>query len=164
MLITLLTHAREIDKSSNTGGLVLENLGGLTGTDMPRVRRVIWQRRRADALLLHHLRQYRSALVYPAAGVAAARPVGAPDHYIIIDATWQQAQKMLHQSPYLFHLPRLSLPAVNSTYRLRRNQRRQGLCTSETAARLLRQRGHSHLAQRLDGALAELQGPGSLTD
>lgn len=135
----------------------MENLGGLIGTNMPQARRVIWQRRRADTLLLQQLRRYRSALVYPTASDTTTAPPAIPEHCIIIDATWQQAQKILNQSPYLFHLPRLSLPEGHSIYRLRRNQRQQGLCTSETAARILQLRGHRALALRLDNALSALQ-------
>ncbi|HEY7884023.1 MAG TPA: tRNA-uridine aminocarboxypropyltransferase [Cellvibrionaceae bacterium] len=156
MLVSLLTHCREMQKSTNTGQLVLDSLCGLTGNDMPQVRRVIWQRQRADALLLKHIQQYRSALVYPAAEQESDKAAHL-QHYIIIDATWQQAQKMLNQSPYLFHLPRVSLAAEKSAYQLRRNQRSQGLCTSETVAQLMRIHGQTELAQRLNSALDQLQ-------
>lgn len=158
MLLTLLTHTQELEKSSNTGLLVMDSLCGLTGNNMPQVRRVIWQRKAPDTLLLEQLQQHRSVLVYPATAGAEGSETEGPGHFIIIDATWQQAQKMLHQSPYLFHLPRLSLAAEKSTYRLRRNQRGQGLCTSEAAAHVLRLNGQLRLAQWLDLALAKLQG------
>ena len=52
----------------------------------------------------------------------------------VIDGTWQEAQKMLNQSPWLKALPKVKIlapegQALESQFQLRRNQ--QGLCTME---------------------------------
>jgi DTW domain-containing protein YfiP len=52
----------------------------------------------------------------------------------VIDGTWQEAQKMLRQSPWLKALPKVHIQStegevLNSYFKLRRNQ--QGLCTLE---------------------------------
>jgi DTW domain-containing protein YfiP len=52
----------------------------------------------------------------------------------IIDGTWQEAQKMFRQSPWLKALPKVKIQppqgqALESHFKLRRNQ--QGLCTLE---------------------------------
>jgi DTW domain-containing protein YfiP len=52
----------------------------------------------------------------------------------VIDGTWQEAQKMLRQSPWLKALPKVKIQAslgqtLESQFQLRRNQ--QGLCTME---------------------------------
>lgn len=52
----------------------------------------------------------------------------------IIDGTWQEAKKMLRQSPWLKALPKVSIQAtegepLESHFKLRKNQ--QGLCTFE---------------------------------
>ena len=55
-------------------------------------------------------------------------------HLWVIDGTWQEAQKMLRQSPWLKAMPKVKIEATNeqsleSKFKLRRNQ--QGLCTLE---------------------------------
>ena len=52
----------------------------------------------------------------------------------VIDGTWQEAQKMLRQSPWLKAMPKVKIQALkgqalDSKFELRRNQ--QGLCTME---------------------------------
>lgn len=72
----------------------------------------------------------------PRAGLALAgleltrRPL-----FILLDATWAEARKMFRKSPYLDHLPVLSLhPDLISRYQLRRSKRDDHFCTSEVAA------------------------------
>jgi len=55
----------------------------------------------------------------------------------VIDGTWQEAQKMLRQSPWLKAMPKVKIQApagqtLVSQFQLRRNQ--QGLCTMEAIA------------------------------
>lgn len=58
--------------------------------------------------------------------------------YLIIDATWQEANQMVNRSEPLKALKRYSLSvAYNSVFALRRNQRESGLCTVETAQALM---------------------------
>ena len=82
----------------------------------------------------------------PRSGGAWGRPL-----FVLLDATWQEARKMFRKSPYLDHLPVLSLqPAQLSRYRLRRAQRAEHLCTAEVAALCLALAGETHAADTLD--------------
>ncbi len=71
-------------------------------------------------------------------------------NYIIIDGTWQQAQKIYNRSPYLKALPAVKIPVNKpSAYHLRRNQRAGCLCTAECAIEILKVSGFSMLANDL---------------
>jgi DTW domain-containing protein YfiP len=78
-------------------------------------------------------------------GKAGKRPL-----FILFDATWTEARKMFRRSPYLDHLPVLSLqPDQISTYRLRRSRRDDHFCTSEVAALCMRLAGERVAEQTL---------------
>jgi len=68
---------------------------------------------------------------------------------LLIDATWQESQKMMRQSPWLMQLPKLSLQASESHYLLRRNQSESGLCTLESLAHALQALQHRQSSQDL---------------
>lgn len=69
---------------------------------------------------------------------------------IILDATWQEAKKMVRRSAWLSGLPRLELsPAAASAYQLRRNQQAGNLCTCEAGITLLGQLGYDGDAEQL---------------
>jgi DTW domain-containing protein YfiP len=71
-----------------------------------------------------------------------------------LDATWPEARKMFRKSPYLDHLPVLSLqPAQISRYRLRRSRRDDHFCTSEVAALCMDLAGEPLAAQTLEAYL-----------
>ncbi len=72
-------------------------------------------------------------------------------HIVIIDGTWQEAQKILNKSPYLQSLPRLEIQTdVLSQFTLRRNQKPGHLCTSEAIAKALRQVNEEQASEKLD--------------
>lgn len=74
--------------------------------------------------------------------------------FILLDATWPEARKMFRKSPYLDHLPVLSLaPEQVSRYRLRRSRRDDHFCTSEVASLCLDLAGDAAAAQVLDAYL-----------
>ena len=78
-------------------------------------------------------------------GQAAKRPL-----FVLLDATWAEAGKMFRKSPYLNHLPVLSLhPDQISNYRLRRSSRDDHFCTSEVGALCLALAGEPHAAEVL---------------
>lgn len=59
-------------------------------------------------------------------------------HFIVLDATWQEARKMERKSPWLADV-RVHLTTDHvSAYRLRRNQQPGNLCTLEVGLMLLR--------------------------
>lgn len=74
--------------------------------------------------------------------------------FVLLDATWPEARKMFRKSPYLNHLPVLSLqPEQLSRYKLRRSQRQDHLCTSEVVALCMELAGQHHVAQTLEAYL-----------
>ncbi|PSV30365.1 tRNA-uridine aminocarboxypropyltransferase [Photobacterium sp. GB-72] len=136
----LLTHPRELNKDTNTGKLLVNSL--------PHCRVEVWQRTEPPAHLLAQLRDphYQAYLVFPSD--EQHPPIELPQAhtdqpiplFIILDATWQEAKKMVRKSPWLSDLPRLALtPQQTSNYALRRNQQDGNLCTCEVGIALLTQ-------------------------
>ena len=132
MNIYLLTHSRELGRKTNTGVLVKQVLGEQCSI-------FEWQRKQPNAELLLYIQNENIALLYPHADSQKLGTQSNPfDSYILIDATWQEAQKMYNHSPYLHELPKVSLkPSKPSIYSLRRNQKETGLCTAECVSALL---------------------------
>jgi len=125
-----------------------------------------WARTEVDPALLALLAdpQWQPYLVFPGEFVDSARvvtdvlPVDAAASkrplFVLLDATWPEARKMFRKSPYLNHLPVLSLQSEQlSRYRLRRSQREDHVCTSEVAALCLALAGEAHAAQTLEAYL-----------
>lgn len=176
--LVLLTHATEFDRPSNTGRLVLESATAIateqqqTDSSQWQVRAVLWQRTQPDPALLHHLnasaaQQSQSyVLLYPTADAIVvdmdqadcitALDGAVPAGFILLDATWQQAQKMYNQSPYLHHLAKWQIKSAQpSVYQLRRNQKQQGWCTAELVQLLWNFSGARHGAGLLSQRFAE---------
>lgn len=151
MKIFLLTHEREIFKASNTGQLVQRQLAEDCQT-------IIWRRTEPDNQLLQLIEEKCIALLYPgqeSVDSETAEPNNF-DHFLIIDSTWQQARKMMNKSPYLQAMPRLALNLQQaSTYKLRRNQLKDGLCTAETAIGLLRLKQETEQADALEASFRD---------
>ncbi len=158
--ITLLTHEREVDRPTNTGCIALAQLPHIC-------RRIVWSRVEPDDSLLSLAAQSNTWLLFP----ASERQPDPELHYsqpsffaqhasvniIILDATWQEANKMFRQSPYLKQLKRLSFSDIApSNYVLRRNQVAGGLCTLECVAQLMADAGCQQDAQQLHQALTEM--------
>ena len=142
-------------KPSNTGWLIADVV-----TDTAAFG---WARTEVDPALLAMLAdpQWQPYLVFPGDFVAAERVVtdvtvhaGQRPLFVLLDATWPEARKMFRKSPYLDHLPVLSLqPEQLSRYRLRRSKREDHFCTSEVAALCMELAGESHAAQTLEAYL-----------
>lgn len=142
--LVLLTHPTEFYKASNTGVLLA---AALSAFGEHQVQRVSWSRVAPDPVLQH---QQGFALLYPTAQATVLDcdepgPIALAEaihSVILLDATWQLAQKMYNQSPYLQQMPALMLKSGQaSAYQLRRNQRQAGWCTAECAAMLLQKTG-----------------------
>jgi len=143
MKIYLLTHKRELARQTNTGLVVLSCLGEI-------VERVVWDRVNPDLRLVEHIEQGEVALMYPDKNAECSN-IDSVDNIIVIDATWQEANKIYNKSPYLKSIARVSLDVqYNSSYHLRRNQPLGGLCTAETIIEFLRQKGNISLAKTLE--------------
>ena len=152
-------------KPSNTGWLIADVVADTFAFG--------WARTEVDPALLALLAdaQWQPYLVFPGEFVAAHRlvadglldvlidapvhaPIGKRPLFILLDATWPEARKMFRKSPYLDHLPVLSLqPEQLSRYRLRRSKRDDHFCTSEVASLCLALAGEHQAAQTLEAYL-----------
>jgi len=154
-------------KPSNTGWLIADVVADTFAFG--------WFRTEVDPALLTLLAdpQWQAYLVFPGEYADGERvvtqvsstPLGVDSDgqtcnrvkrplFVLLDATWPEARKMFRKSPYLDHLPVLSLqPEQLSNYRLRRSRRDEHLCTSEVAALCLSLVGETHAAQVLDAYL-----------
>ena len=152
-------------KPSNTGWLIADVVADTFAFE--------WARTEVDPALLALLAdpQWQPYLVFPGEFVAAERvvtDVAAADAsgnttttattkrplFVLLDATWPEARKMFRKSPYLNHLPVLSLQSEQlSRYKLRRSQRDAHFCTSEVAALCMELAGETHAAQTLEAYL-----------
>ena len=148
----------EAIKPSNTGWLVADVVQDTFAFS--------WSRTEVDPALPALLAdpQWQPYLVFPAEYAAPERVVtelvlpapapvaGAPRRplFVLLDGTWSEARKMFRKSPYLNHLPVLSLhPEHMSSYRLRRSHTGQHFCTAEVAAMCLELADHPFEAKRL---------------
>jgi DTW domain-containing protein YfiP len=151
-------------KPSNTGWLIADVVSSTSAFG--------WARTEVDPALLALLAdpQWQPYLVFPGEFVAPERvvtqvlpvdPIDGKDGkdgkrplFVLLDATWPEARKMFRKSPYLDHLPVLSLQSEQlSRYRLRRSRRDDHFCTSEVGALCLELAGESHAAQTLEAYL-----------
>ena len=145
-------------KPSNTGWLIADVVADTFAFG--------WARTVVDPALLALLAdpQWQPYLVFPGEFVAAGRVVtallpteaknGKRPLFVLLDATWPEARKMFRKSPYLDHLPVLSLQSGQlSNYRLRRSRRDDHFCTSEVAALCMELAGETPAAQTLEAYL-----------
>lgn len=148
-------------KPSNTGWLIADVVADTFAFG--------WARTETDPALLTLLSdpQWQPYVVFPGEYVAPERvvhsvqPPGVPGGatgkrplFILLDATWSEARKMFRKSPYLDHLPVLSLkPDQISRYQLRRSRRGDHFCTSEVAALCLHLAGERVAGETLGAYL-----------
>ncbi len=162
--VLVLQHPLEVDHAKNTARLLHLSLPGsrlLVGEAFDGARlQAAWA-----------VPKY-TVLLYPAA-VATASGLAPPDpdpqclqdvqnlRLVVLDATWRKSRKMLHRSPQLQGLPRLSLNAVPAShYRIRKAHQAGQLSTLEaTCAALAQLEGDAArwqpLLQAFDGFVAQ---------
>ena len=151
----LVMHDVEPLKPSNTGWLIADVIADTWAFH--------WSRTEVDPQLLALLAdpQWQPYIVFPGEFVAPERVVsevrrqeGKRPLFILLDATWSEARKMFRKSPYLEHLPVLSLSSEKlSRYKLRRSKRDDHFCTAEVAALCLELAGDEQVSQVLDAYL-----------
>ena len=148
-------------KPSNTGWLIADVVADTAAFG--------WARTEVDPALLAMLADplWQPYLVFPGEFVGPERVVTSVASsnarasqsakrplFVLLDATWPEARKMFRKSPYLDHLPVLSLqPEQISRYRLRRSRRDDHFCTSEVAALCMDLVGEHLAAQTLEAYL-----------
>ncbi|MDX8398038.1 MAG: tRNA-uridine aminocarboxypropyltransferase [Mariprofundaceae bacterium] len=148
MNIYLLTHQRELTRKTNTGVLATQILG-------ESCKVFAWDRVAPNIELLDKLKHESVALIYPGELSVAMTEAANFDSFIIIDATWQESQKIYNHSPYLHHLTKIKLnPKSTSIYTLRRNQKEAGLCTAECVIEVLKFTDHPQQAKALQTNLS----------
>ncbi|OUS53506.1 DTW domain-containing protein [Shewanella sp. SACH] len=183
MQIILLTHERELTRKTNTGQLALaafpEEVKSIvwsrTAPDNDLVAMLASQQAKLlfpasdtehtgpidhnalDTVLAEPVLSNAQMLLAPAQSTLIAEQ-RMPSQVVILDATWQEARKMLRQSPYLKTAARVSLPPLmpESAFILRRNQQEGGLCTAECIIALWRQCGRAEQATLLASLFTEL--------
>ncbi|WP_438451953.1 tRNA-uridine aminocarboxypropyltransferase [Vibrio alginolyticus] len=149
--ILLLMHPNELKRDTNTGQL-LEQC-------QLNIERVIWDRKQPPAELLTLLADPSRypVLLFPCEESITLEDVVLQSQqqtktplFIILDATWQEARKMINKSRWLEGIPTMGLSAsADSQYQLRRNQQQCNLCTFEVAAHLLGQLGEQNNQQQM---------------
>jgi len=146
MKIFLLTHERELHRATNTGSLALEDSNEI-------VERILWERVNPNKTLTRLIENNEALLLYSKGESSSAVSSVVIEEYeniIIIDSTWQEAQKIFNQSTYLKSAPQFTLKTSNdSSYKLRGNQPKGGLCTIECIIEVLRIKGQNKMASEL---------------
>ena len=151
----LVMHDVEPMKPSNTGWLIADVIEQTSAFP--------WSRTEVEPGLLALIAdpQWQPYIVFPGEFVAPQRVVsevrlepGKHPLFILLDATWSEARKMFRKSPYLEHLPVLSLqPEQLSRYKLRRSKRDDHFCTAEVAALCLELADDQAASEVLDAYL-----------
>ena len=167
MKIWLLTHENEVLKKTNTGRLVTQVLASEVNEITVSAEIIQWSRVRPNDELLEALITNQTLLIYPAKDALTCHlgweRTSDESHQslkdsdlVLLDGTWQQAQKIFNKSPYLHSLKKLHLITQRpSQYTLRRNQVEGGLCTVETVIEILRSVGHLQSAEVLQDSFEE---------
>ena len=150
--VCLLMYHNESFKPSNTGRLIAEIV--------PDNYAFRWDRTSPDPALLALLNndKYQPFVIFPAEDVETDRVVtqvepvaGKTPLFIFLDGTWREAKKMIRKSPYLDHLPVLSITAQKlSDYRLRVAPHAHQLGTAEVAIMVLALAGEVDASTKLE--------------
>ena len=137
-------------KPSNTGRLIADIL--------PETTAFQWSRTAPPQALLDLVKNpdYQPMVVFPASYATDTREViftpssGKPPLFIMLDGTWPEARKMFRKSPWLDHLPVISVDLSRlSAYHLREIHAEGQYCTAEVAIALLDLAGDNAAAERL---------------
>ncbi|CAE6925355.1 tRNA-uridine aminocarboxypropyltransferase [Vibrio alginolyticus] len=139
----LLMHPNEVSRDTNTGKLLQQC--------SLNVEQIIWDRKQPPQELMERLEDSSlyPVLLFPGEECLTLENVQQQSQkhnrqplFIILDATWQEARKMINKSRWLKNVPLMGLVTQGeSDYQLRRNQQQGNLCTFEVAAQLLGQLG-----------------------
>ncbi|MCJ2378738.1 DTW domain-containing protein [Vibrio sp. ZSDZ34] len=131
---TLLTHPNERSRATNTGAILTRLLSNV---DVE-----LWARQIPSEKLVTLPSPQQAVVLYPSDNSTEISTLCDQDvsqaHIIVLDATWQEAKKMLLRSPWLNALPKVHVAASQtSQYQLRRNQQAGNLCTFEVVSEVI---------------------------
>lgn len=140
----LLMYDTEVLKPSNTGKLIADLFDNTFA--------FLWSRTSVDQQVLDMINdgQWQPYVVFPAEYAMPQQqifeqqlklPIGVKPLFIILDGSWREAKKMFRKSPYLHHLPMLSIDPQQciagdyfSKYHIRQAAKSNQLATAEVAA------------------------------
>ena len=164
--ILLLQHSNECLRKTGTAHL-------LSGTRHLNVRKLVWSGRADNDAIQLVLNEYQDANVVLLWTGGEANLPTVPSgtlttHFLLLDGTWQEAQRMFRKIPQLRDLQRLSLQAsAPSVYFLRQNfgwrerfshnEDQTLLCTAEVGAELLQRLGNEPCATQVRNRLIDFQ-------
>lgn len=169
----LLTHANELKKRNNTGLLIESSMPNTLVIEWKRKeedKKLLDIISSEDVYLLYpeasessessfNNREKEESLINKSNAEARKLNNIAPKsnklydkktYIVILDGTWQEAQKIYNRSDYLKNIEKISLSPDNlSQYALRRKKNQEHLCTVEAAALCLNIFGEKENSQRL---------------
>jgi len=154
--LILLTHSLEIEKHTNTGRLLEACLSECClwlwqRTEFERQWAEFTRSSSRVPVLLFPESNSRSENALTVSNMPQSPPPLEQITFVLIDATWQQARKMLRQSPSLRDCQRLSLQSsAPSRYHLRKHQQQGNLSTVETGCELLKWLGLERDAELIE--------------
>ncbi|MGE5087264.1 MAG: tRNA-uridine aminocarboxypropyltransferase [Bacillota bacterium] len=159
--VSLIIHAKELKRTTNTGRLALH---ALVNSEM-YVRGQSTERLDLSSLLMP---SYESYVLFPSEDALNLEDIKPqkPIQLIVTDGNWRQASKLNTRHPELSHLPRVKIGAANTgRYHLRKEHFSEGLSTLEAIALALRivegeAVGDSLLSLYHQKLMATLQGRG----
>jgi len=142
----ILFHPREMTRRNSTGRLLKM---------CSNIETSLWHRLQNKQMENQFQGYY---LLYPNKDTSFIQPPATQARgFLWLDGTWQETQKMLRQSPWLNTLPKFSLQAQKSQYRLRRNQTQTGLSTLESVSYWLKEQNEVQSSQELLNFFNEFQ-------
>lgn len=128
--LSLVIHAKELKRTTNSGRLALE---ALTNSEM-YIRGEGSDRLDLKSLLVP---EYETYVLFPsddAVNLEEIKPK-KPVQLIVTDGNWRQASKLNTRHPELAHLTRVKISAANTArYHLRKEHTSEGLSTLEAIA------------------------------
>jgi DTW domain-containing protein YfiP len=171
--VLILQHPQEQDKDLGTARLTALSLTNATiriGLSWPSLAKALGKQADPRAWAALYLGSTRASDFPPGAEIAAfdkkgrafadqAAALAGIEGVIALDGTWSQAKTLWWRNAWLLKARRIALrPRRSSLYgKLRREPRREGLSTIESAGFLLsRLEGRPEIEERLNGTLARL--------
>ena len=163
--VSLIIHAKELKRTTNTGRLALH---ALVNSAM-YVRGKTTERLDLSSLLVP---EYESYVLFPSDEAVDLEDIKPqkPIQLIVTDGNWRQASKLNTRHPELAHLPRVKIGAENmARFHLRKEHFPEGMATLEAIALALRVIegdivGESMMALYQKKLAATLQGRGVIVD
>ena len=134
--VSLVVHAKELKRTTNTGSLAIKSL---LNSEM------IIRGQTTDAVDLSHLikSDFQNFLFYPADGAIEldeklVRNTSKPIHLIVPDGNWRQASKVHYRHHELKNVLRIKISSPNvNQHHLRKENTPEGMATLEAIAKAI---------------------------